>query len=99
MKITINAIKFDADRKLILFVQNKVKKLSKFFDDILGAEVFLKLENVQDADNKVVEIKIDIPGSSLFSRKQSKSFEESTDLAVDALRLQLIKHKEKIRGM
>jgi putative sigma-54 modulation protein len=99
MKIKINAIKFDADRKLILFVQNKVKKLSKFFDDILGAEVFLKLENVQDADNKVVEIKIDIPGSSLFSRKQSKSFEESTDLAVDALRLQLIKHKEKIRGM
>jgi putative sigma-54 modulation protein len=98
MKIKINAIKFDADRKLILFVQNKVKKLSKFFDDILGAEVFLKLENVQDADNKVVEIKIDIPGSSLFSRKQSKSFEESTDLAVDALRLQLIKHKEKIRG-
>ena len=99
MKIKINAIKFDADRKLILFVQNKVKKLSKFFDDILGAEVFLKLENVQDADNKVVEIKIDIPGSSLFSRKQSKSFEESTDLAVDALRLQLIKHKEKIRGL
>ena len=98
MKIMINAIKFDADRKLILFVQNKVKKLSKFFDDILGAEVFLKLENVQDADNKVVEIKIDIPGSSLFSRKQSKSFEESTDLAVDALKLQLIKHKEKIRG-
>ena len=94
----INAIKFDADRKLILFVQNKVKKLTKFFDDILGAEVFLKLENAQDADNKVVEIKIEIPGGSLFSRKQSKSFEESTDLAVDALRLQLIKHKEKIRG-
>lgn len=99
MKITINAIKFDADRKLILFVQNKVKKLTKFFDDILGAEVFLKLENVQDTDNKVVEIKIDVPGGSLFSRKQSKSFEESTDLAADALKLQLIKHKEKIRGM
>ena len=98
MKIMINAIKFDADRKLILFVQNKVKKLTKFFDDILGAEVFLKLENAQDADNKVVEIKIEIPGGSLFSSKQSKSFEESTDLAVDALRLQLIKHKEKIRG-
>jgi len=98
MKIMINAIKFDADRKLILFVQHKVKKLTKFFDDILGAEVFLKLENAQESDNKVVEIRIEIPGGSLFSRKQSKSFEESTDLAVDALRLQLIKHKEKIRG-
>jgi putative sigma-54 modulation protein len=99
MKITINAIKFDADRKLILFVQNKVKKLSKFYDDILGSEVFLKLENTQNIDNKIVEIRIEIPGSSLFSRKQSKTFEESADLAVDALRLQLIKHKEKLRGL
>ncbi|MBP1667973.1 MAG: hpf [Bacteroidetes bacterium] len=99
MKTTINAIKFDADRKLVLFVQNKVKKLSKFFDEILAAEVFLKLENTQDIDNKTVEIRIEIPGNSLFSRKQSKTFEESTDLAIDALKLQLIKHKEKLRGV
>jgi len=99
MKITINTIKFDADKKLILFVQNKVKKLAKFYDDILGSEVFLKLENTQNIDNKIVEIKIEIPGGSLFSRKQSKTFEESADLAVDALRLQLIKHKEKVRGL
>jgi putative sigma-54 modulation protein len=99
MKTKINTIKFDADRKLVLFVQNKVKKLSKFFDEILAAEVFLKLENKQDIDNKIVEIKIEIPGNSLFSRKQSKTFEESTDLAIDALKLQLIKHKEKMRGV
>jgi putative sigma-54 modulation protein len=99
MKTTINAIKFDADRKLVLFVQSKVKKLSKFYDEILAAEVFLRLENTQEIDNKMVEIKIEIPGNSLFSRKQSKTFEESTDLAIDALKLQLIKHKEKLRGV
>ena len=82
-----------------LFVQDKVKKLSKFYDEILAAEVFLKLENTQDTDNKIVEIKIEIPGNNLFSRKQSKTFEESTDLAIDALKLQLIKHKEKMRGV
>jgi len=99
MKTTINAIKFDADRKLVLFVQNKVKKLSKFYDEILAAEVFLKLENTQEIDNKMVEIRIEIPGNSLFSRKHSKTFEESTDLAIDALKLQLIKYKEKLRGV
>jgi putative sigma-54 modulation protein len=99
MKTTINAIKFDADKKLVQFVQEKVKKLSKFFDEILAAEVFLKLENTQDTDNKIVEIKLEIPGNSLFCRKQSKTFEESTDLAVDSLKLQLIKHKEKTRGL
>jgi putative sigma-54 modulation protein len=98
MKININTVRFDADKKLIQFVQSKVKKLPKFFDDILGVEVFLKLENTQDLDNKIVEIKIEIPGNSLFSRKQSKTFEEATDITVDALKLQLIKHKEKMRG-
>jgi putative sigma-54 modulation protein len=99
MKTTINSIKFDADRKLVEFVQDKVKKLSKFYDEIVAVEVFLKLENTQDTDNKNVEIKIEIPGNKLFSRKQSKTFEESTDLAIDALKLQLIKHKEKMRGV
>jgi len=81
------------------FCSEQGKKLSKFFDEILAAEVFLKLENTQDIDNKTVEIRIEIPGNSLFSRKQSKTFEESTDLAIDALKLQLIKHKEKLRGV
>jgi len=99
MKTTINSIKFDADRKLVAFVQDKVKKLSKFYDEIVAAEVFLKLENTQDTDNKIVEIKIEIPGNHLFSRKQSKTFEESTVLVIDALKLQLIKHKEKMRGL
>jgi len=99
MNIRINTVKFDADKKLLHFVQQKVKKLSRYFDDIIGVEVYLKLENTQDLDNKVVEIKIEIPGNNLFSRKQSKTFEESTDSAVDALKLQIIKHKEKMRGL
>ena len=99
MNIRINTVKFDADKKLLHFVQQKVKKLSRYFDDIIGVEVYLKLENTQDLDNKVVEIKIEIPGNNLFSRKQSKTFEESTDSAVDALKLQIIKHKEKMRGV
>jgi putative sigma-54 modulation protein len=46
-----------------------------------------------------VEIKIDVPGGDLFARKQSKTFEESTDLAVDAIKQQVVKHKEKLRGL
>ena len=84
MNIKINAVKFSADRKLEKFVHNKVRKLVQFNDDIIGAEVFLKLENTQDTDNKITEIRIDIPGNELFAKKQSKTFEESTDNAVDA---------------
>ena len=99
MNIKINAVKFSADRKLEKFVHNKVRKLVQFNDDIIGAEVFLKLENTQDTDNKITEIRIDIPGNELFAKKQSKTFEESTDNAVDALKKQITKHKEKMRGL
>ncbi len=99
MNIKINAVKFSTDQKLEKFIQNKVKKLMQFYDDIIGAEVFLKLENTQDTINKITEIRVEIPGNELFAKKQSKSFEESTDNAIDALKKQITKHKEKIRGL
>ncbi len=99
MKIRIKAVKFDADSKLEDFIQKKVSKLGRFFDDIINAEVFLKVENTTEIENKVVEVKLDIPGSDLFARKQTKSFEESTDEVVDALKQQILKHKEKQRGL
>ncbi len=99
MNVRINAVRFDADSKLVSFIEKKVSKLSRYFDDIINAEVYLKLENTPDLENKVVEIRVDIPGSELFARKQSKSFEESTDTVVDALKQQILKHKEKLRGL
>jgi len=95
MNIKINSIKFSPTRKLENFVEGKVRKLGHYYDDIIGAEIFLKVENSQKLKNKVTEIKLDIPGSELFAKKQSKSFEESTDNAIDALRKQIIKHKNK----
>ena len=95
MNIKINSIKFSPTRKLEIFVEGKVRKLGHYYDDIIGAEIFLKVENSQKIKNKVTEIKLDIPGSELFAKKQSKSFEESTDNAIDALRKQIIKHKNK----
>lgn len=98
MNIKINSVKFSPTSKLETFVEGKVQKLGQYSDDIIGAEVFLKLENTQDSDNKIAEIKVDIPGNELFVKKQSKTFEESTDNAVDALKRQITKAKEKRRG-
>jgi putative sigma-54 modulation protein len=99
MNIRINAVKFDADTKLVDFIEKKVSKLARYFDDIINAEVFLKLSNTPELENKVVEIKLYIPGNDLFAQKHSKTFEESTDDAVDAIKQQILKHKEKLRGL
>lgn len=98
MNVQIQSIHFDADKKLLDFVNEKIDKLTHFYDEIIGSEVFLKLDKASNAENKVVEIKLNIRGNDLFVKKQCKSFEEATDVAVEALRQQITKHKEKIRG-
>jgi putative sigma-54 modulation protein len=99
MNIKISSLHFDADKKLLDFVDKKINKLVKFYEDIIGAEVTLRVEKNQDQENKITEIRLVIPGNDLFVKKQSKSFEEAIDIAVEALRQQIVKHKEKLRGV
>ena len=96
MDIQVHSVHFTADKKLVDFINEKVGKLELFYDNIIAGEVFLRLDKDQEGENKVAEVKILIPGKELFAKKQCKSFEEATDLAVEALRKQVEKHKEKI---
>jgi putative sigma-54 modulation protein len=98
MNIQIHSVRFDADKKLIDFVTQKVNKLTMITDDIVNAEVFLRLDHDETRENKVTEIKVEYPRGPLFARKQSKTFEESTDQVIDALKKQIVKQKGKIRG-
>ena len=95
MKITVQSIRFNADKKLLDFIQKKVDKLDTFYDQIINGEVYLRLENVEDEANKVAEIKLNLPGIQLFAKEQCKTFEEATDLSVESLRKQIGKHKQK----
>ena len=94
MKVQVHSLKFDADVKLLNFIQKKMDKLDTFYDRITDGEVYLRLNN-EGTDNKTVEIKLNIPGSQLFSKEHSKTFEEATDMAVKSMRRQLRKFKEK----
>ena len=95
MKITVQSIRFNADKKLLDFIQKKVDKLETFYDHIISGEVYLKLENVEDEANKITEIKLLLPGNQIFAKEQCKTFEEATDLSVESLRKQIEKHKQK----
>ena len=81
MNIQIHSVKFDADRKLLRFINQKVKKLSQFSNNIIAVEVFLRLTKDQERENKIVEIRVEYPRGPLFAKKQSKTFEESTEKA------------------
>ena len=99
MNIQIHSVRFNADKKLIDFVHQKLDKLTQYGEDIVNVEVFLRLDNDQENGNKISEIKVDLSGKPLFARKQSKTFEEATDDVIDALKKQITKHKQKKRGI
>ncbi len=98
MNIKIHSVHFDADQKLLGFVEGKISKLSQYEDKILNAEVFLRLDKAPESGNKVAEIRMKIAGGELFAKKQCESFEEATDQSVEAIRRQLVKQKEKKIG-
>ncbi len=97
MKVFTQSVNFNADRELIKYAEDKVSSLTKFHDKIVDAEVFLKVQNTSDKENKVTEIKINIPGSELIVKRETKTFEEGVNAAVDNLKRQLKRSKEKHR--
>jgi len=98
MKLQVHSVHFDADQKLIDFIQKKLDKLETFYDRVVDGEVFLRLNN-EGNENKTVEIKLNVPGQNLFAKEQAASFEAATDLATEALRSQLEKFKAKLRAV
>jgi putative sigma-54 modulation protein len=99
MKIKIQSIHFDADKKLLEHIQGKVSKLNHFHDGIISGDVILRVENTTEVENKIAEIRLLIPGTDLFAKRQCKTFEEAIDTGVEALTRQVKKHKEKAKGI
>lgn len=96
MNVRIQTVHFDADSKLIEHVNAKIEKLKTFHDKIIGAEVYLKLDAMsQQVRDKVAEIKVQVPRHSYFVKHQSKTFEESFDVAFNSLVSQVKRQKEK----
>jgi len=97
MRLQVHSIHFDADQKLIDFIQQRVDKLQTFYDRFTEGEVFLRINN-EGVENKTVEIKLSVPGKKLFAKMNAKSFEAATDLSTEALRNQLKKLKTQIKN-
>ena len=98
MKVYAQSVNFNADIELINFAKQKVQTLVRFHDKIVDSEVFLKVKNTGDKINKITEIKINIPGNELIVKRETKTFEEGVNSAVDNLKRQLKRNKEKLRN-
>ena len=75
MKVNVNAVNFNVDRKLVDFVTERMDKLEKYYDKVVVVDVFLKVEATSEKENKIVEIKVHVPGDDLIVKKQCESYE------------------------
>ena len=98
MNITIQSVHFSETQALHDFVITELKTLTPYFDKIEGAKVFLKLEKSDTPENKVCEIRLEIPGHDLFAKRQCETFEEAAKQVVDEFKEQLKILKEKSRN-
>jgi putative sigma-54 modulation protein len=98
MKISVQSVNFNISRDLVNYIEKKVNNLEKFHDHIIGAEVFLKVQSTSEKENKMADIKMNLPGVDVVAKKQSKTFEEAVSLAADSVKRQLVKRKEKLRA-
>ena len=97
MNVNIQTLHFDADTKLVSYVEKKLSKLAQFHERIVKVDVFLKLDNVvHNIKDKIAEIKVHIPRHDFFVKHSSKSFEESFDFALDSVIMQIKRKKEKL---
>ncbi len=97
MNVMIQTVHFDADEKLVEYVNRKLEKLNTFHDSILKVDVFLKLDNVvHKIKDKIAEIKVHVPRHDFFVKASSKSFEESFDNALDSISNQIKRKKQKL---
>ena len=96
MKVNVHAVNFTIDRKLVDFVQERLEKLSKYYDKVVSTDVYLKVEKTSEKENKIAEIKMHVPGDDFMVKKQCKTFEEAVEQASESLERLLIKRKEKI---
>lgn len=98
MKVQVQAVNFDVDKKLVQLIEEKVSALSRYYDHIIEADVFLKVQNTSEKENKILELKVAIPGNDKVVKKTSNTFEDALLQSVSTMRATLTKVKEKIRN-
>ena len=97
MKVQIQA-PWEVNRHLKNIIHEKVEKLNTYFDRIIHADVFLKLKEHDSPNDKIVEIRLSVPGPYIFAESSADTYEKAVASVAEKIRKQLVKKKEKLQN-
>ena len=95
METRIQSVHFDATQQLLEFVEKKVAKLEKLCEGATALDVNMKLIKPETAMNKEVALRLSTGNGELFAAMTSDTFEDALLGAIDALKVQIEKNRNK----
>ncbi|MCM5661617.1 ribosome hibernation-promoting factor, HPF/YfiA family [Galbibacter mesophilus] len=98
MDVNTQSVNFNVDQKLLNFIQKRMNKLDHYYDRVVYSDVYLKVQNTSEKENKIAEVKVHVPGDEYIVKKKCKTFEEAIDCAANSLERSLKKRKQKLRA-
>ncbi len=99
MKINFVYHEVTASPRLEAFVTERLDKIETKYDSIISADVYFKKENSTNPEiGKICNVRLSIPGSTIFAESSTSSFEASVAKVITDLRTQLQKRKEKLKA-
>lgn len=95
METRIQSVHFDATQQLLEFVEKKVAKLEKLCEGATALDVNMKLIKPETAMNKEVALRLSTGNGELFAAKTCDTFEDALLGAIDAIKVQIEKSRNK----
>jgi len=75
-------------------IQDKIEKLTTYFDRIYKADIYLKLKEDNVRDGKMVEINLHVPVKDIFAKDTEDTYEKAMAKVAKKLETQLKRRKE-----
>jgi len=93
MNLAITARRFKLKDELRNYIEEKSRRLGRFYDNIIDTEVILGWEK----QDRYVELKIKVDNKQIIVKEITDDLRKSFDLLIDKAERQLKRHKAKNR--
>ncbi|MFL0353541.1 ribosome hibernation-promoting factor, HPF/YfiA family [Xanthomarina sp. GH4-25] len=94
MNIIIQYVNMDSSESLSNYTKEKLQKLAKRYDWLIGCDVFFKQDNNQKEQGKICNMELSLPGPKIFATSTEKNFEAAVKETINDLDIQLKKRKQ-----
>ncbi len=98
MNLTISGHHLEVTPAIREYVQNKLERVQRHFDQVIDISVILTVDNLTEKEKRQkAEINLRVSGKTVFAESSSQDLYAAIDTLIDKLDRQVMKHKTKVQ--